>query len=131
MSKVAHSQPGCGSTSCACKAASSSSSTVKLPKHTSTTSHPKKSTIWGIDSPVTVTDETSSLVRPNGTQYGSTTNANGNGRHTGNNESIDFNSILRPTHTIADKCDRPGGTCCKDIVQEERKLIDPDVVRDM
>jgi hypothetical protein len=118
MSKVAHSQPGCGSSSCACKAASSSSSTVKLPKSSTTA----KNSVWGIDTPVTV-DETSSLVRSSGSKYGST--------HAQNNESIDFNSILRPTHTIADKCDRPGGVCCKDVVQEERKLIDPDVVRDM
>ena len=116
MSKVAHSQPGCGSSSCACKAASSSSSTVKLPKSNKTT----KNSVWGIDAPV---DEHSSLVRSSGSKYGAT--------HGQNNESIDFNSILRPTHTIADKCDRPGGVCCKDEVLEERKLIDPDVVRDM
>lgn len=114
MSKVAHSQNGCGSSSCACKAASSSS-TVKLPGKSATG---PKSSVWGIDAPAG-TDERSSLILSNGSKYGST------------HQNQDFASISRPTHSIADKCDRPGGVCCKDEVGEERKLIDPDVVRDM
>ena len=29
------------------------------------------------------------------------------------------------------KCSRPDGVCCKKLIEEERTLIDPDVVRDV
>ena len=41
--------------------------------------------------------------------------------------SID-NTVL-PVQTP--KCDRPDGVCCKELIAEERTLVDPDVVRDV
>ena len=31
----------------------------------------------------------------------------------------------------APKCARPNGVCCKELIEEERTLVDPDVVRDV
>lgn len=124
MSKVAHSQAGCGSSDCACKAASSSA-TVKLPKTSKHATHQ----VWGIDHG---NDTESTGLIHNKTNNG---HGNGYGSTRGHQESLDFNALLQPgqpgSSSLQDKCDRPGGSCCKDEVVEERKLIDPDVVRDM
>lgn len=145
------SNPSCGSNTCACKSASSSSSpssstttttasTVRLPKrqNKNVTRHDPKSAIWGIDNQE---GETSALLKEERDEDSrSSSNGNGNangynpaknyGTH-GRSDTQDLSSLLKSKQTIADRCDRPDGVCCKDEVVEERKLIDPDVVRDM
>jgi hypothetical protein len=45
--------------------------------------------------------------------------------------SIDNTTSPVQTPASTPKCSRPNGVCCKELIDEERTLVDPDVVRDV
>lgn len=128
MSGPAHSNQGCGKSSCACKSASSSSNpdTVKLPKRQNDST--SKSGVWSLSNS---TEQESSPLLPKSAVPKYLSHQPRQYSASGIENSIDSILHKQPKKSLADKCDRPEGTCCKDEVKEERKLIDPDVVRDM